>query len=186
MPVKLITYKNKTNDTFSSKKGSYVSFNSVNPFKFNPYAYKSNETIRLDREIVEEVKDDKLLISCRNHVFDQKVHFRRNADEVGIISQTRLYLWCAEEPRVPWYGLEGCPEGFILQFDSEGRPVGYIKANPEAAIKTKVLQQQQVSQYKITPTLDTPPPSLTKLVFTSSSITFTLHHTNNPTYKYLN
>lgn len=75
MPVKLITYKNKTNDTFSSKKGSYVSFNSVNPFKFNPYAYKSNETIRLDREIVEEVKDDKLLSSCKKSYTRSKSTF---------------------------------------------------------------------------------------------------------------
>ena len=53
----MINYNNKTNDTVSFKRGNYVSFNSANPFKYNPYAYKLKGTIRLERGIVEDFKD---------------------------------------------------------------------------------------------------------------------------------
>lgn len=80
MAVKLINYNIKTNDTFLFKKGNYLSFNSTNPFKYNPYAYKLKEYIRLERGIVEEVKDSKVIISCYDRKYNLKVHFKRRAD----------------------------------------------------------------------------------------------------------
>ena len=162
MAVKLINYNIKTNDTFLFKKGNYLSFNSANPFKYNPYAYKLKEYIRLERGIVEEVKDSKVIISYCDRKYNLKVHFKRRVDQAKLISKTRLYLRYAEEHRVPWYGSEGCSSGYILQFDSKGRPARYIKPKVTPIIKSKILQYQQVVQHKLIPTIDNPPSSPTK------------------------
>ena len=66
MPAKPINKNNKTNDIFPLKKNYYISFNSTNPFKCNPYAFKLKKTIRLEKGIVEDIRDGIAIISCRN------------------------------------------------------------------------------------------------------------------------
>ena len=59
------------------KGDDYALFNSANFYIYNPYIFKLKKAIRLERVIVEEVKDGKILISCRIRLLDLKVHFRR-------------------------------------------------------------------------------------------------------------
>ena len=111
------------------------------------------------------MKDGKVIISYCDRTYDQKVHFRRKADQVKLISQTNIYLRYAEEPRVPW-------------FDSEG----YTKPNTTTLIKPiTVLQPKPILQHKIIPTLDTPPPTPTKPLPTTTKLA--LHHSNHTTSK---
>ena len=150
MSVKLLDNKNKPNNTRLFKKCNYVSFNSSTPFHYNPFVYKIKDIICLERGIIEEVKNGKVVISYRDRTYDRK------ADQVKLISQTHLCLGWVEEPRVLWYGSEGCSEGYILHFDSKGRHAGYIKPKATPVINPKVLQHQQFLQHKIIPTLNTP------------------------------
>ena len=160
--------KNQPNNPFVSKKGNYVSFNSSNPFTYNPFAYNRRRPISLERGIIKEVKDGKVIIRYWDRTYDQKVHFRRKSDQVKLFSQTYLYLRCAGEPRVPWFGSEGC-----------------IKPKITPLIKLiTALQRKPLLQHKMIPTLDTLLPSPTKLLPTTTKLT--LHHSNHVTSRYFN
>ena len=128
MSIKIKKNNNKANSNLPFQKEKYVSFNSANPYNYNPRAFKIKKDIRLEKGIVKDVKDGNVIISCSNRELDIKVHFTRSVDQLTLVSKTHVYLCCAEEPRVLWYDLEGYPEGAIIQFDSKGRSTGHIKA----------------------------------------------------------
>ena len=44
MPVETLDTKNQPNNHFVFKKGNYVSFNSSNPFAYNPFACKRRKS----------------------------------------------------------------------------------------------------------------------------------------------
>ena len=101
MPIKFTNNKNKTNDTLPFKKRNYISFNSAYPNNYNPYVFKLKKAIILERGIVEDVKDGKLLISCRNRSYDLKVYFRRNVDQVSLVSKTHLTFGVPKNQEYP-------------------------------------------------------------------------------------
>ena len=74
--------------------------------------------------------------------------------------KSHLYLRCAEVPRVPW--------------------LWYIKPNSTPSIKRNiVLQPKPILQHTVIPTLDSPPPSPTKPIQTSSKLI--IHYSNHIT-----
>ena len=101
MSTKSTNNNNNDNEISRFEKGNYVSFNSKNPFTFKKYTFKQNKNISLKKGIVEEFGNGTVLISYRNRLINLKLHFRRNVDQVTLVSKIYLYFWYSEEPRLP-------------------------------------------------------------------------------------
>ena len=110
MPAESIKINNNYNNISLFEKGNYVSFNSENPIHHNNYAVNQNKTTYLLKETVEEVGNGSVLISCRNRLINLRIEYRRDEDQVTLISKKHLYFRCSEEKRVAWYGSKDCSE----------------------------------------------------------------------------
>lgn len=162
---------NSDNTTiYRFEKGDYVSFNSINPHQYGTYTSTSynQKKGKVYNGIVEEAGNGSVIIRSRN------LEYRRDEDSVTLLSKKHGYLRRREPPRNPWYG--SIRSGYVLQFDSNGKPAGYKKETQIRKSTTRIplsspylLLTENNTCYKV----DTRPRSPT---FTKVNWTLLYHH----------